>query len=86
MQHKFVRELVILKFKSIRKATKRAKLFVDYDNSMIWIANYMIHKFKWDKINKVVTVMCHKKHLVTIMNSERHKFKFKRHDKNKFNT
>jgi phosphoribosyl 1,2-cyclic phosphodiesterase len=49
MQHKFVRELVVFKFKSIRKATKRAKLFVDYDNSMVWIPNYMIFRYNWNK-------------------------------------
>ena len=53
MQHKFVRELVVFKFKSIRKATKRAKLFVDYDNSMVWIPNYMIFRYNWNKEKKL---------------------------------
>ena len=86
MQHKFVRELVVFKFKSIRKATKRAKLFVDYDNSMVCIPNYMIFRYNWNKEKKVVNVMCPKKHLVTILNQPRHKYEYKRHVKNKFNT
>jgi hypothetical protein len=86
MQHKFIRELVEFKFKAIRTATKKAKLFIEYDNSMVWIPNYMIHKFSWDKEKEEVRVLCPSKHFVTIMNQQRHKYKYKRHDKNKFKT
>jgi len=81
MQHKFVRELVEFKFKAIRTATKKAKLFIEYDNSMVWIPNYMIFRFSWDKEKKEVRVLCPKRHLVSIINQPREKRKYRKYKK-----
>ena len=81
MQHKFVRELVEFKFKAIRTATKKAKLFIEYDNSMVWIPNYMIFRFNWDKEKEEVRVLCPKRHLVSIINQPREKRKYRERKK-----
>ena len=81
MQHKFVRELVEFKFKAIRTATKKAKLFIEYDNSMVWIPDYMIFRFSWDKEKKEVRVLCPKRHLVSIINQPREKRKYREYKK-----
>lgn len=81
MQHKFVRELVEFKFKAIRTATKKAKLFIEYDNSMVWIPNYMIFRFSWDKEKEEVRVLCPKRHLVSIINQPREKRKYRERKK-----
>jgi hypothetical protein len=78
MQHKFIRELVEFKFKAIRTATKKAKLFIEYDNSMVWIPNYMIFRCNWDKENNVVRVLSPKRHLVSIINQPREERKYRK--------
>jgi hypothetical protein len=78
MQHNFIRELVEFKFKAIRTATKKAKLFIEYDNSMVWIPNYMIFRCNWDKENNVVRVLSPKRHLVSIINQPREERKYRK--------
>jgi len=81
MQHKFVRELVEFKFKNIESIKNESKLFIEYDNSMVWIPNYMIFRFSWDKEKKEVRVLCPKRHLVSIINQPREKRKYREYKK-----
>jgi hypothetical protein len=87
MQHKFIRELAVFKFKRLRKATKRAKLLVDEDDNLIWVPNFMVSKYTWNKETQEVKILVSPKYLVSVLNLPiEKKFVYKRHDKNKFKT
>lgn len=78
MRHFFVRELAVFKFKRLRKATKRAKLLVDEDNNLIWVPNFMITKYSWDKKTQEVKILVSPKYLVSVLNLPIEKSKFNR--------
>lgn len=87
MRHYFIRELAVFKFKRLRKATKRAKLLIDEDDNLIWVPNFMVSKYTWNKETQEVKILVSPKYLVSVLNLPiEKKFVYKRHDKNKFKT
>ncbi len=78
MRHYFIRELAVFKFKRLRKATKRAKLLVDEDDNLIWVPNFMISKYSWDKVTQEVKILVSPKYLVSVLNLPIEKSKFNR--------
>lgn len=86
MRHYFVNELAVFKFKRLRKATDRAKLLVDEDNNLIWVPNFMVDKYTWNKKTQEVKILVCPKYLVSVLNLPIEKYVYKRHDKNKFKT